>query len=210
MSFTLGKTTTPTTGTHGYIFDGTHSQVFMPFTTTKDGLYKSVTFWAAGASTLKLHGAIWVSPSDDAVAFGPGVNTSGGAASGVGATQWYTDTFATPVFIAAGTTIFIGWQRDAASGTIYWAYNGSDHSPNAQWFTGHGATGQNITGATFQSPAGAVAAYATYDLAGGLGLASGGSFTKFALKRYDSASSTWKRHPLKRWNSTTSAWEWLA
>ena len=159
---TIGKTTTPSTPTFGYIASGTESQVFMPFTTTEGGLYTSVTFWAAGGSALVLHGVIWVSPSDNAIAFGPGVSTSGGSASGVGAVRWVTDTFASPVFIAANTTIFIGWQRDASSGTIYWAYNGNDHSPNAQWFTGFGSTGQNITGATQQSPAGAVAAYATY------------------------------------------------
>ena len=160
---TLGKITTPTTGTHGYIADSGKPQVGMEFTVPAGGaLFSSVTFWASGSSTLKLHGCIWDSATGNPLAIGPGVNTSGGAANGVGATQWYTDTFASPVFVAGGTVIVIGWQRDAASGTVYWAYNGSDHAPDSEYGTNSGSTGQHIFRTATVSPAGAAAAYATY------------------------------------------------
>jgi hypothetical protein len=103
---------------------------------------------------------IWDS-SGNVLAFGPGQSTSGGTSSGVGATQWYTDTFASPVYIVGGTSVFIGWQADSAA-TIDYAYNGTDHSPDARWFTNSGSSGQTFSGNTAQTPAGAVASYATY------------------------------------------------
>lgn len=163
---TLGKTATPNTGTHGFFAFASHPQVAMLFTVPAGGgIFTDVNFWAAGSSTLKIHGVIWDS-SGNVLAFGPGVNTSGGAASFVGATQWYQDTFASPVFIAGGTQIYIGWQRDAGAGTVYWAYNGSDHSPSAQWNGNSGSTGQSFSGHSIMDDGagneGAVAAYADY------------------------------------------------
>lgn len=169
---TLGKTTTPTTPTFGWIQN--FGSVAMPFTTSQSGLYDAVTFWVAGdGATVKIHGVIWDS-SGNVLAFGPGVNTSGGSGSGVGATQWFTDTFSTPVFIASGTSIYIGWQTDTHS-QCDWAFNGNDHSPNAVTVSSaFGSTGQSLSGHTTESPNGAVAVYTTYTQAG-LWIAPGGT-----------------------------------
>lgn len=158
---TLGNATTPTTPTYGWINSGTHMQVADSYTVPAGGgLFSSISFWAAGSGTLTIHGVIWDS-SGTVLAFGPGVSTSGGAGSGVGATAWNTDTLSTPVFIAGGTTIYIGWQCNSAAST-YWAYNGNITSPSTQWNTPSGSSGQSFSGHATQSPAGIVAAYATY------------------------------------------------
>jgi hypothetical protein len=156
----IGKTTTPSTGSFGYVEN--YGSVGMQFTPTQSGLYSSVSFCAAAYSgSLKIHGVIW-DASGNVLAFGPGVTTSGGTVGGDGDQTWYTDTFSSPVFIAANTTIFIGWQTDTHTQYV-WAYNGNDHSPNAGWLTSaYGSTGQSFAGNTTMSPNGAVAAYATY------------------------------------------------
>lgn len=156
---TLGKTTTPSAGPFGFVQN--FGSVGMQFTPGGGGLYTAVSFCAAAyTGTLKIHGVIW-DASGNVLAFGPGVTTSGGTTSGAGDTTWFTDTFTTPVFIPAGT-IFIGWQTDTHTQYV-WAYNGNDHSPNAGWLnSAFGATGQSFAGNTAMSPAGAVAAYATY------------------------------------------------
>lgn len=161
---TLGKTTTPTTGSFGYVEN--YGTVAMQFTTSQSGLYSSVSFCAAAYSgSLKIHGVIW-DASGNVLAFGPGVTTSGGTVGGDGDQTWFTDSFSTPVFIAGGTTIYIGWQTDTHTQYV-WAYNGNDHSPNAVWNNAlYGTTGQGIGSNSVMSPNGAVAAYATYSQAG--------------------------------------------
>lgn len=157
----LGKNTTPSTPTFGFVSTGSHMQVAMNFTTTQPGLYTSVSFWAAGSSTLTIHGVIW-SSGGSVLAFGPGQSTSGGHASGTGASTWYTDTFSTPLYIASGTNIWIGWQANSAA-TVDFAFNGNDHSPDSKWNTASGSTGQAFSaGSTSATYTGAVAAYATY------------------------------------------------
>lgn len=186
---TLGKTTTPTTGTHGFITN-TAKAVAMLFTMPTTGFITSVTFWAATTTpnTDNIWGVIWDS-SGNVLGHGSGVSTSGGTSSGVGATQWYTDTLTTPLLVAAGTQIFIGWQPNSSTNSVSWAYNGSDHSPDARWNGASGTpSGASFSGNTAQSPAGAVAAYATY--------------TPAQMKRWHSGA--WVAASVKRWHS--GAW----
>lgn len=159
---TLGNNTTPTTPTYGWNSSGTRMQVADSYTVPTGGaLISSISFWAAGAGTLKIHGVVWNASTGAVLAFGPGVNTSGGSGGGVGATQWYTDTLSTPVFVGSGAVIFIGWQCDSTA-TYYWAYNGNIGTPATEWNTNSGATGQSFAGYGAQSPAGLIAAYVTY------------------------------------------------
>jgi hypothetical protein len=165
---TLGKTATPNSGTHGYIL-GSQKQVGMLFTVPAGGgLFQSVSFWAATTTSGYIWGVIWDS-GGTVLVNGVGVNTSGGAQNGTGPGgdgQFHTDTFTTPKYIAGGTSIYIGWQNNDATNT-YWAYNGGDHSPNAEWRGGVTGSPASFSGHSAESPSGAVAAYATYILAGG-------------------------------------------
>ena len=162
---TLGKTTTPTWPTFGYDQNTNQQVAILQTVPTGGGFFQSVSFWAAqdGSSHGVIHGVIWDS-SGNVLAFGPGVNTTGGViGSGhVGSTQWWTDTFTTPIFIAGGTQIYIGWQPDGTGVNVDWAYNGNDNSPQAQAHSASGATGKSFAGHTTESPTGAVATYATY------------------------------------------------
>lgn len=175
---TLGKTTSPSWPTFGWI-DTTAFTVAELYTMpAPGGIFRSVTFWAAshGAGSQKIFGVIMDS-SGNLLARGPGVFTSGGVAvdGNVGSSQWYTDTLQSPLFVAAGTQIYIGWCPNSSSVAVDWAYNGNDHSPNARWKnTGGGTpTGAFFSGHSQMSPAGAVAVYGTYDPAGGYVMRSG-------------------------------------
>jgi len=165
---TLGKTATPTSATHGWIL-GNSKQVGMLFTVPSPGaIFSSVSFWAATTTSGYIWGVIWDS-SGNVLGHGAGVNTSGGAQHGTGPGgdgQWHTDNFATPVFVAAGATVYIGWQNNDSTST-YWAYNGGDHSPNAESRGGVTGSPVSFAGHSTESPNGAVAAYATYTPAGG-------------------------------------------
>src|SRR6185369_16167442 len=130
---TLGKTTAPNGATHGLIQDNS-KQVAMLFTMpSPGGLITSVSFWAATKTPNSdyIWGVVWDS-SGNVLGYGNGVLTSGGQASNPGGSgQFYTDTFNTPLWIPAGTQIYLGWQTNSAV-TFTWAYNGGDHSPNAE------------------------------------------------------------------------------
>lgn len=114
----------------------------------------------------------------------------------------------TPYVAAASEVLYIGFWRPAAN-TADFSYisSGGTFSPLTT------STQTNVSSpstlAIASTTTGQMTAYADY-VQGGLDYASGGSFSKYAMKRYDSGSSTWKRHPLKRWNSSNSTWEWLA
>ena len=186
---TLGKTATPNTGTHGFN-TGTAKAIAMLFTMPVTGYITSVTFWAATITpnTDNIWGVIWDS-SGNVLAHGSGVPTSGGSASGVGATQFYTDTLMTPLLVTAGTQIYIGWQPNSSSHSVAWAYNGTDHSPNAEQNSASGTpTGASFAGHTTSTPNGAVAAYATY--------------TPAQIRRWHSGA--WVAASVKRWHS--GAW----
>lgn|SRR5678815_305248 len=165
---TLGKSTTPTSGTHGWINDS-QKQVAMLFTVPSGGaLFTSVSFWAATATSGYIWGVIWDS-SGAVLRYGSGVNTSGGASHNPGPGgdgQFHTDTLSSPLFVAGGQQIYIGWQNNDTTST-FWAYNGNDHSPNAEWRGGVTASPTSFAGHSQESPAGAVAAYATYTPGGG-------------------------------------------
>lgn len=164
---TLGNSTTPTWPTYGWI-QQTQKAVAGLWTVPSPGIIiTSVTFWAScdGATSDYIWGAIWDS-SGNILAHGSGVLTTGGitGTGHVGATQFYTDTLTSPLFVAAGTNIYIGWQPNSASHTTDWAYNGGS-GPAAVWATASGTPG-NVTFSA-QSPSGEVAAYCTYTPAGG-------------------------------------------
>jgi hypothetical protein len=168
---TLGKTATPNTGTHGW-YTLTARQVAILQTVPSPGaIFTSVTFWAATTTpnTDSIWGVIWDS-SGAVLAQGSGVSTSGGTSSLVGATAWYTDTLTSPLFVAAGTTIYIGWQPNSATHSTSWAYNGSDHSPDAEFHSASGSP-SSFAGHSIMNNAGGshgtVAVYATYTPAGG-------------------------------------------
>lgn len=159
---TLGKTATPNSSTHGWISSG-GKQVGMQFTVPSGGgIFTQVHWWAAGdgSNTVPIFGVIWRN-SDGAVLFAAGaVNTTGGHQSSPGGSgQWYSAS-ASGVFIAGGTVVFIGWQPNNGL-TVDWAYNGGDHSPDAQQHSASGSP-SSFSGHTTESPNGAVAAYATY------------------------------------------------
>lgn len=159
---TLGKTATPNSSTHGWIESG-GKQVAMLFTMPETGLIQSVSFWAAGVGTghVTIHGAVWTS-SGGTLAFGAGVDTSGGQGANPGGSgQWYTSTVGGQIVVTKNTQIFIGWQPET-TGTVSWAYNGNDHSPDAQQHAASGSAQQSFAGWAAESPAGAVAAYMTY------------------------------------------------
>jgi hypothetical protein len=121
-----------------------------------------VSFWAAGdgGNSVSIHGMIWDS-TGAVLASGPGVTTTGGNQSNPGGDgAFHTDTLSSPIFIAGGTQIYIGWQPNNSLG-VDWAYNGGDHSPDAQQHAASGAPA-SFAGHATESPTGAVAAYATY------------------------------------------------
>jgi hypothetical protein len=165
---TLGKTTTPTWPTFGWIQQSQKAVAIAETVPSPGAVFTSVTFWAScdGGTADYIWGCIWDS-SGNILRYGSGVLTTGGiTGSGhVGATQWYTDTLSSPLFVASGTSILIGWQPNSSTHTTDWAYNGGDHSPNAVWSTASGTPGNHTF--TTQSPNGAVAVYATYTPAGG-------------------------------------------
>lgn len=165
---TLGKSTAPTGATHGWI-NGSQKQVAMLFTVPAGGgIFTSVSFWAATATSGFIWGVIWDS-SGNVLRAGSGVNTTGGASHNPGPGgdgQFHTDTLTSPLFVAGGTDIYIGWQNNDTTST-FWAYNGNDHSPDARQRGGVTGSPASFAGHTAESPAGAVAAYATYTPAGG-------------------------------------------
>lgn len=168
---TLGKTATPNTGTHGW-YTLTARQVAILQTVPSPGaIFTSVTFWAATTTPNSdyLWGVIWDS-SGNVLGHGSGVLTSGGTSSGTGASSWVTDTLTAELFVAAGTTIYIGWQPNSATHSTSWAYNGSDHSPNAEFHSASGFPSSFAGHSTMNNGGGsqgAIAAYATYTPAGG-------------------------------------------
>lgn len=121
--------------------------------------------------------------------------------------QWQSVVPSTVVLIDAGTAIYVGWWAPVGS-NLDWGLRSPGHYQGRQNIAAAGS----MSGSTVDpvGVAGETGGYLEYVLAGGVGLASGGSFSKYAVKRYDSGSSTWKWHPLKRYNASNSTWEWLA
>jgi hypothetical protein len=160
---TLGKTATPNGITHGWIQSNSIQSAMLFTMPAGGGLITAVSFWAATKTPNSdfIWGVVWDS-SGNVLANGSGVLTSGGQAANPGGSGvFYTDTFATPLWVAGGTQLYIGFQTNS-SVVMTWAYNGGDHSPDAQWRTGVTGSPTTFSGHSAESPAGAIAAYATY------------------------------------------------
>jgi hypothetical protein len=203
---TLGKTTAPTGATHGWIqATNTQNQVGMLFTMPAGGgTFTSVSFWAAGDSGTHdtIYGCIWDS-SGSLLARGSGVDTSNGQASAPGGpNSFYTDTLQSALFVSGGTQIFIGWHAVNGS-TRDWAYNASDHSPDARARTSSSSTPNTFAGNAAQSPAGAVAAYGTYQPGTARAYDSAAFQAATAVWAWD--GSTWRGCAV--WAYDGSAWQ---
>lgn len=155
---TLGNSTTPTYGYDSY--SSTANQAAQLYTAPSPGIIiSSVSFYGSGTTGNTAYGCIWNS-SGTLLAQGSGVSTSGGSAS-AGGQAWHTDTLTASLFVAAGTQIYIGWQRSTAS-TFDWSF--SNDGASVSYHTG-GSTPSNFGSAvTVQN--GSIGAYATYTPAG--------------------------------------------
>lgn len=105
---TLGNSTTPTYGYDSY--QSSANQAAQLYTMpSPGGTITSVSFYGAadGSNHNTAYGCIWDS-SGNLLAQGSGVNTTGGSPS-AGGQAWQTDTLTTPLYVAAGTQIYIGW-----------------------------------------------------------------------------------------------------
>ena len=134
--------------------------------------------------------------------------TASAGSGGVNGQAFQRAALTSPLVINAGT-YYVGFWRNGADGAE-WSYDAGTgiirpQAPGAG-VANVGSPG-NLNQASFTS--GSMSAYLEY-VQGGLGMATGGVYHKYALKRWNNGAGAWQRHPLKRWNATTSAWEWLA
>lgn len=158
---TLGNTSTPSFGWNQ--FSSTANQAAESYTVpTGGGVFSSVSFYGSGdgASSNTAYGCIW-SSGGTLLAQGSGVNTTGGSGSG-GGQAWHTDTLTSPLFIAGGTVIYIGWQRSTAT-TFDWSFASTG---SAAYHTA-GNTPSNFGTSTTAPTNGTIGAYATYTPGGG-------------------------------------------
>jgi hypothetical protein len=110
---------------------------------------------------------------------------------------------------AVAATYYVGfWRNGAQTAEFSYISSGGTIHPSAP-SGGIANVGSPGNLSFSNSTTGQLSAYVEY-VKGGVGLAAGGAFSKYALRRWDSGSSTWKRHPLKRWNASNSTWEWFA
>ena len=159
---TLGNSTTPTFGFDQ--FTSTANQAAQLYTMPAGGgLITDVTFYGSGngASSNTAYGCIWDS-GGTLLAQGAGVATTGGSGAG-GGQAWHTDTLTSPLFVAGGTSIYIGWQRSTAT-TFDWSFAG-DGATSVAYRTA-GNTPSNF-GTTVTVQNGSIGAYATYTPGGG-------------------------------------------
>lgn len=156
---TLGNSTTPTFGYDQY--SSTANQAAQLYTTPGAIVISSVSFYGSGngASSNTAYGCIWNS-SGTLLAQGSGVSTSGGAGSG-GGQAWHTDTLTSPLYVAAGTQLYIGWQRSTAT-TFDWSF--ANDGASVAYHTAGSTPSAFGSGVTVQN--GSIGAYATYSPAG--------------------------------------------
>jgi hypothetical protein len=138
--------------------------------------------------------------------------TASAGSGGVNGQSMHRAAVITPIVISAGT-YYVGFWRNG-SDSAEWSYNagsGTIHPSAPSGGVSNAGSPSNLN--TGSTTTGQMSAFLEY-VQGGLGLASGGSFHKYAMKRYNSGASAWQRHPLKRWNASANgglgAWEWLA
>lgn len=204
----LGKDVAPNGSTHGWIQNNSIQSAILMTVPVGGGVFSSVSFWAATKTPNSdyIWGVIWDASTGNVLAQGAGVLTSGGQAANPGGSGvFYTDTFASPVFIAGGTTIYIGFQTNS-SVTITWAYNGGDHSPDAQWRTGVTGSPASFSGHSTESPAGAIAAYATYTPGSVFG--DDGATFQGGVLVYGDDGATWQQ--VEVWLDDGSTWTRIA
>lgn len=126
--------------------------------------------------------------------------------------QWASVVPNTLVLLDPSTSIYVGfWTPSGAS--IEWGIRSSGKWQGKQ----NQSSVSSMSGATEPgSPytQGEAGGYLEYGPAGGLSFASGGSFAKYALKRYNTnaaiGATAFLRHPLKRYDNASSSWKWFA
>lgn len=190
---------------------GSNNQIGSLFVMPATGLITTLHVYVSGVgSTVRGRLALWDSSGNVLGQTGDITLANGG--TGINGQAWASGDLLTPQVVSNGASIYIGFWR-LASGTVAysWANSGGGFggvirpAPSGSVGNVSGVTNLSIgTGTTGQ-----LSAYADY-VQGGLGWASGGSFSKYALKRWNATASAWQRHALKRWNATSGQWEWLA
>jgi hypothetical protein len=202
-----GRTTT--SGNNFWVQNtGTNNQYGFAFTMPENGLIQYLdVYMACSGSTMNAVLCLW-GPSGILLAQ-TAVISVGAGAGGVNGQAFQRAALITPYLAAATGLYHVGFWRETGK-TAEWSYvsGGGSIYPQAPGggIANVGSPG-NLNGTTTTS--GQMSAYVEY-VKGGLAIASGGSFSKYALKRFDSGSGTWKRHLLKRWNAGNSTWEWFA
>jgi hypothetical protein len=203
---------TITTGNNVWVQNqGSNNEYGSLITMTETGLITFLdVYMACSGSTMDGVLCLW---NSSGVLVGQSATFTVPAGSGgVNGQSWQRQALVTPYLAVAGT-YYVGFWRQTSK-TAEWSYKsgtGTIHpSAPSGGVSNVGSPGNLNLGS---STTGQMSAYVEY-VVGGLDFASGGTFHKYAMKRYDSGSSTWKRHPLKRWNASANggsgAWEWLA
>jgi hypothetical protein len=201
-----GRTTT--VGNNQWIQNtGSNNEYGFAITMSETGLIQYLdVYMACSGSTMSAVLCLW--NSSGVLLAQSGAFTCPAGSGGVNGQSFQRQALLTP-YVATAGTYYVGFWRQTGK-TAEWSYqsgSGTIHpSAPSGGVVNVGSPG-NLSFAS--STTGQMSAFAEY-VTGGLGYASGGSFHKYALKRWDNGSSTWKRHPLKRWNNSTAQWEWFA
>lgn len=201
MSSNLGLSTTPASGVVWNDFGSGQQYWSGPYTMPSGGGIVTDIYVYIGGDGVSFSGnlCIWGSSAllwaSGSVTFPSNPRTNGGQ-------QWLHASVPN-LFVPAGSVNLGVWaggnivMTQEASGTMFRSPASVGGSPTA-------LPGSPVSAAQ------ALGAYIVYGPAGGVGWASGGTYHKYGLKRWNNSASAWRRHPLKRWNATTSAWEWIA
>lgn len=203
---TVGRTTT--TGNTIYQDNiGSNNQYALKVTMPESGLIKTLHVYVSGSGAT-ISGQLVLWNSAGAVVGQSGAITFSAGTTGVNHQAWQVADLTTPYQAANAEVLYIGFWRDQTKHALFsYISSGGVIVPST------GSTQANVaspsTLAIGSTMTGQLSAYADY-VKGGLGLASGGTFNKYALKRWNSTAGAWQRHPLKRWNATSSQWEWFA
>jgi hypothetical protein len=134
--------------------------------------------------------------------------TAGAGGGGVNGQAFQRQPLITPYPAAAGTYHIGFWRNAADTADFSFINSGGTIHPQAPG-GGIGNVGSPGALSFANSTTGQMSAFVEY-VRGGIKLASGGVFSKYAVKRWSSGASAWQRHPLKRWNASNSTWEWFA
>lgn len=201
-----GRTTT-TGNTTSVTNSGTNNQYGFAISMPASGLVTFLNVYMAGSGgTCRTVLCLW--NSSGVLLAQTAQFTANAGSGGVNGQAWQRAALVTPVSIAAGT-YYVGFWRNGAD-AAEWSYASGGGTIHPQAPSGGVANVGSPGNLSFaNSTSGQMSAYLEY-VQGGLGLASGGTFHKYALKRWNVGASAFQRHPLKRWNATAGAWQWLA